>query len=104
MACTNMDSQQSLNCPETVAILLRVGVVHQEGEAWQRAHAAHGELWQAFNERDRVENSCRWVKFDAAIRTYHDRCSVVNKPHGHSAELTHVSAESHAPVAQQIAA
>ena len=68
-ACTDVDRRKCLRV-ENIAVLLRVGVVYQDGSLWQKAHRAHRDLWEAFNERDRVENPRAWASFDEARRAY----------------------------------
>jgi len=101
--CTDMDRRECLRV-ENVAILLRIGVTYQDNLLWQKARKAHVELWETFNERDRIVNPQRWVKFDEAIRAYQERQRAQRRPRVRRAVRPRVAPAHRSPVAQQIAA
>lgn len=84
-ACTDVDRRDYLRV-ENVAVLLRIGVVYQDGETWRKARRAHRDLWEAFNERDRVENPRAWVLFDEARRAYTRRSMRAERKRARRAE------------------
>jgi hypothetical protein len=100
---TDIDQRQCLTV-ENVAVLLRVAVQHQDSEAYRRAHAAHRDLWQVFNERDRVEHPRRWILFDKIMRAYQERLKAERRPRARRAVRPFIAPAQSIPVAQQTAA
>lgn len=90
-ACTDIDVRDALRV-ESVAVLLRIGITYHPGRTWQRAHAAHVRLWEAFNAQDRIVNPRRWVMFDRIMSAYRERQRAARRQRARRASRPRVSA------------